>query len=174
MIRSGVRTRYSPGADSNNAWKSGGDKEGERLSPARRSPANVGGITGLADPIPQDADPLDLHLHLVARLHLLRLSRGAGVDEVARRQGDEAADVTDHGGAVEEQIGGVLLLHHLAIEAGLQEDLVVVEAGDDGGTAGGEGVGALGPPPLQALARAALPLPFADVVAAGDAEDRFP
>src|SRR3954470_21027897 len=143
--------------------------------PPLRLDIRVGGArSGGDDTVAEDPDPLDLHLAEVPGAHLAGMPWRAGVDEVARAESDEAADVADHGGAVEDQIGGDLLLHHLAVEARLQEEPAVLEPAHQHRAAGGEGVRPLGPPPLQVLVSAALPLALADVVAAGDPEDRLP
>ena len=66
-----------------------------------------GGVSALfpaLDAIAQHADTLDLDLDHVARFHRLRRPWSAGVDDVARLQRDEAADVADDGWHVEDEV----------------------------------------------------------------------
>src|SRR5258706_7497805 len=63
------------------------------------------------------------------------------------------------------------VLHNLAIETRLEQQLPVVEPRNDQGAHRSERVGAFGPPPLQVLLLAALPIALADVVTARYAED---
>src|ERR1039458_1611305 len=121
--------------------------------------------------IAQDADSFDLYFDYIAGRHLTGGAGGSRIDDVAGHQGDPAADIAHDGGAIENQVGGVLLLHNFAVEARAEQKGVVVQTGDDGGAEGREGVAALGAPPLHVLGRAVLPVALADVVAAGDAED---
>src|SRR5436190_21787389 len=121
--------------------------------------------------VPQDADPFYFHFHHVAGGELPGAARRARIDKVARLERYPSADAADDGRAIEDQVGSELLLHDFAIEAGLEEQIGVIEARDDNRAERSEGIAALGAPPLQVLAGAMLPVSFADVVAAGDAED---
>src|SRR5437879_12490280 len=96
----------------------------------------------------------------------------AGVNHVAGRQRDVPADPAHDGWPVENEVGGVLLLHHVAIEPRLEQQVAVIDSTNDDRAERAEGVGTFRAPPLQVFLRAALPIALADVVAARDAENR--
>src|SRR5687768_15899274 len=112
-------------------------------------------------PVPEDADPFDLDLDDIARLHRLRRPGSAGVDDVARLEGDELADVADDRRHVEDEILRALRLHDRAVDPGLEQEVAVVRARDDHRTERAEGVRGLRPEPLQIVA---LPVTFAHIV----------
>ena len=95
----------------------------------------------------------------------------AGINDVAGKERDPAADPVHDCRTIEGQIRRGLLLHDFAVQARFEHQVAVIEAGDYGRPQRREGVGSLGAPPLQILARTVLPVALADVVAAGDAED---
>src|ERR1039458_5179619 len=128
-------------------------------------------VTNLNDRVAKDSDGFDFDFENVPGGHLAGAAGSAGVDNVAGQEGDPAADPTQDGGAIEDEVGGVLLLHDFAVEAGFEQQIAVIDSGDNGGTERREGIAALGAPPLQIFAGTVLPVTFADIVAAGDAEN---
>src|SRR5688572_7083520 len=129
-------------------------------------PRAAGNLLARDRPIPQQADVLDLDFNHVTSLERPGRARRAGIDDIAWLERDVAAEVADHVGDVENQIPGSLRLDDLAVETRLQQQVIVVHAGDDGGTERCEGVRSLRAEPLQVLL---LPVTLADVVA-----DRHP
>src|SRR3984957_10091340 len=120
----------------------------------------------------EHANAFDLDFHNVAPLHCARRAWRSGVNHVARNQRHPAADPTHHRRAIENQIGRGLFLDYFAIQPCFEYQVAIVQARDDRRAQRSKGIRTLGAPPLQVLARAVLPVALADVVAAGDAEDR--
>src|SRR5579863_5184456 len=73
----------------------------------------------------------DFHLHHIAGLHGPRIARRAGVDRIARRERYVAADEANNGWHIEDQIGGALLLDQGTVQTRRQQQIGVVESGDD-------------------------------------------
>jgi high affinity Mn2+ porin len=90
--------------------------------------------------VSQDSDAFDLHFHHVAGRELARAPRRTGVDDVARHQRHPPADAAHDRRAIENEVGRVLLLHDLAVEARLQQEVSIVQPGHYCGAERGEGV----------------------------------
>ena len=125
----------------------------------------------LADRVPQYSHVVEFHLDHIAGRHPSGVARRSCIDQVSRQQSHPPADPAQYRRDIENQIAGVLLLHRLPIDPRLEQELAVIDSADDGGTERRERIRALGAPPLQILLLAVLPGAFADIVAAGDAED---
>src|SRR6202012_3786703 len=82
----------------------------------------------LDDPVGVLADAVDLDLDLGARGGRARARRGAGEDDVAGLEGDEAGEVGDQEAEGEEQVGGVVFLLDLAIDLDPDRQVVEVDA----------------------------------------------
>src|SRR5262245_5188886 len=83
--------------------------------------------------VDEHTQPVDLHFHLVAALEEYRRlpgephpGRGAGGDDVAGLQRDRRAQELDQLGHLEDQLIGPRVLHHLAVEAQLDAEVVRV------------------------------------------------
>ena len=81
----------------------------------------------VGDAVAQQADAVDLHLDDIAGLHPQRrgalgadAARGAGDDDVAGLEPREGRAVFDLSGNIEDHLADGRLLHHLAVQAGLQ------------------------------------------------------
>src|ERR1039458_5315119 len=117
---------------------------------------------------------VDAELRPLAAARTVLQRAGAGLMLAPRRSLELTLDklaLTRHCEDIENQIAGVLLLDRLPIHARLEQQVAVIDAADDDRTEGREGVRTFGAPPLEVLLGAALPRAFADIVAAGDAED---
>src|SRR5207253_873387 len=88
--------------------------------------------------------------------------------QVAGLQREMMTRETDHLGNVMNKLAGAFVLQDFAIESQLHTEIVVVQAGHDHRPNRAERVTALGAPPLDIVL---LPVPGADVVAAGYAEN---
>ena len=125
----------------------------------------------LADGVPQYSHVVEFHFDHIAGRHPSGVARRSCIDQVSRQQSHPPANPTEYGRDIEDQVAGVLLLNRLPIHSRLEQQLAVIDSADDGGTERRECIRPLGAPPLQILLRAVLPLAFADIVTAGDAED---
>jgi len=119
----------------------------------------------------EQAETLDFDFDGIAGVHFTGGAGGAGIDDITDLEGDVLGDVADDSGAIKEEIADELLLDDLAVETGLEEGFFVGGAADEHGAEGAESIGAFGAPPLEVFLGAVLPVAFADVVAAGSAED---
>ncbi len=122
---------------------------------------------GLLHRVSQEADPCDLHLHRVSGMKLGRLAGGAREYQVSRLHGDGSRDPLDERGNVEQQVARRAALHLDAVEPADDGRSARVQARFNPGPDGREGVGGLGPPPVQVVF---LPRAVAHVVAAGETE----
>src|SRR5262249_16707739 len=143
-----------------------------RLETANLIPAISSAMCGsLLHWILQDSNAFDLDFDHVSGRKRAGVPRRSGVDHVAGHKRYPSADPRNDRRAIEDKVGGRLLLDHLAVQSCLKREVVVVDAGDDGRTKRCERVTSLGAPPLQILTLSMLPVALAHVVAASDTED---
>ena len=83
------------------------------------------------DRITQNADAFDFDFHDVTGREPPGCARRAGEDEVSRKQRDPAADPAHDCRAIKDEVGRPLLLNRFAIEACLEPQIAVVEAGGE-------------------------------------------
>src|SRR5262245_21063704 len=121
-------------------------------------------------PVGQRTDVLDGHRHLVTRLHRPHPGGSAGEQYVAGEQGHEARDVRHEGRDVEDQVRRTRVLTELAVDPGLDLEVVGFEVGLDPRAQRAERVETLGPRPL---AVANLQIARRHVVADGVAVDHL-
>src|SRR5262245_29340291 len=121
-------------------------------------------------PVGQRTDVLNAYRHLVARQHRPDARGRAGEEYVAGEQGHEARDVRHQGRDVEDQVGRTSVLTELAVDPGLDLEVVGVEVGLDPRTQWAERVEPLGSRPLSV---AHLQIAGRDVVAGGVAVDHL-
>src|SRR5262245_9450495 len=114
-----------------NAWLAGA----RQFHGATGCPAALSFRPGLPDSslrhaVSQHAHAFDLDLHRIPRLHLLRRPRRSRVDHVAGHQRHILAHIAHDRSNVEDEILRSLRLYYLAVEARLQQQVVVVEPRD--------------------------------------------
>ena len=111
----------------------------------------AGNASQLHHEVPENPDPLDRHFHRIPFLQRPYSGGRARSNHITRLKSHDAAYELHQFRHVEDQIGGVRLLHHLSVDAGLNICVRGIDFGDPGAE-GGEGVEALGARPLHIYA----------------------
>src|SRR5579863_6512123 len=83
------------------------------------------------DWISQNSDALDFDFDDVSGFHFSCASWGSGVDDVSGFQRHVLAYEAQDGGAIEDQVGGALVLDHFSVHARRELKISIVEIGYD-------------------------------------------
>src|SRR5262245_27900512 len=89
------------------------------------------GSSSSSNGVYQRSDAFDFHFDFVAWLHGAGLARCPRIDDVAWKQRYILRDVTDDRIDREQHVAGSLRLNHFAIDAALNQQVVIVQASHD-------------------------------------------